>query len=286
MFIFTVVILSALGVFFAVVLYFVAQKFKVIEDPRIDDVTAVLPGANCGGCGFAGCRAFAEKCVAADSLDGLFCPVGGNTVMGVTAQILGKTAPEKAPMVAVLRCGGAKDKRELTNRYDGLASCAVAATLYDGNTACRYGCLMLGDCVHACAFDALQIDSESGMPIVDDTKCTACRACVRSCPKSLVELRNMGPKRRRVYVSCQNKEKGATARKACKATCIGCGKCVKVCTFEAITLENNLAYINDQKCKLCRKCVGECPTGSIIEVHFPERKEASLQVEQNLFTTP
>ena len=267
-FIFTVVMLSVLGVFLAAVLYFVAQKFKVIEDPRIDDVAAALPGANCGGCGLAGCRAFAERCVGADSLEGLFCPVGGNAVMGAVAQILGKTVAEKEPMVAVLKCGGACGTREQTNRYDGLASCAVAAGLYDGDTACAYGCLMLGDCVRACNFGAMKVDSVSGLPVVDETRCTACGACVRACPKMLYELRNMGPKGHRVYVSCQNRDKGAVARKACKVACIGCGKCVKICAFEAISLENNLACIDFNKCTLCRKCISECPTGTIVEVNY------------------
>ena len=279
-FLFTVIMLSVLGVFLATVLYFVAQKFKVFEDPRIDDVSALLPGANCGGCGFAGCRAFAERCVQADALEGLFCPVGGNGVMGAVAQVLGKAVAQKAPMVAVLRCGGATDKRELTNRYDGMASCAVAASLYDGNTACRWGCLKLGDCVEACSFGALRMDAQTGLPVVDEAKCTACSACVKACPKALFELRNLGPKGRRVYVRCRNKDKGAVARKACQAACIGCAKCVKICAFEAITLEHNLAFIDFNKCKLCRKCVAECPTGSVGEVNFPVRKEESKTVRQ------
>jgi len=280
-FLFTVIMLSLLGAVLAAVLYFVAQKFKVFEDPRIDEVAAVLPGANCGGCGFAGCRAFAERCVLTDSLDDFFCPVGGNAMMGAVAQILGKVAAEKAPMTAVLRCGGSCEKREQINRYDGLASCLVAAKLYDGNTACSYGCLMLADCVRACSFGALQLDPQSGLPVVDESKCTACGACVKNCPKKLFELRNLGPKGRRIYIGCQNKDKGAVARKACGAACIGCGKCVKVCTFEAITLENFLAYIDFKKCKLCRKCVSECVTGAIVEVNFPPKKVVAVAAEPN-----
>jgi len=264
--------LSVLGVFLAAVLYFVAQKFKVYEDPRIDEVGAVLPGGNCGGCGLPGCRAFAECCVQAESLDELFCPVGGNALMASVAQILGRTAVEKTPTLAVLRCGGSCEKRESTNQYDGMASCMVAASLYGGSTACRYGCLMLGDCVRVCTFGALHMDSQTGLPVVDEPLCTGCGACVKACPKVLFELRNVGPKGRRLYVNCQNKDKGAVARKACQAACIGCGKCVKVCTFNAIALENNLAYIDFHTCKLCRKCVPECPTGAIVEVNFPPKK--------------
>ncbi|MDL2291888.1 4Fe-4S binding protein, partial [Bacteroides sp. OttesenSCG-928-F21] len=112
----------------------------------------------------------------------------------------------------------------------------------------------------------------TGLPEVDESKCTACGACVKACPKSIIELRAQGKKSRRVYVSCVNKDKGAVTRKACEVGCIGCGKCVKACAFDAITLENNLAYIDFNKCKLCRKCVEACPQNTIIEENFPPRK--------------
>ena len=150
-----------------------------------------------------------------------------------------------------------------TNGYDGVRSCAVASSLYVGETACAFGCLGFGDCVAACAFDAIRIDPQTGLPEVDPDKCTACGACVKACPRMIIELRKKWPKNRAVYVSCVSKEKGAAVMKACKAGCIGCGKCEKVCAFGAITVENNLAYIDPQKCKLCRKCVNECPTGAI-----------------------
>lgn len=255
--------LSLLGILAAVVLYFVAQKFKVEEDPRIDEVEKMLPGANCGGCGFAGCRGMADALVKNDDISALFCPVGGGDTMKGIAAYLGKAAPEKEPMVATVRCGGVCDKRPRTNTFDGAKSCAVASSLYVGETACAYGCLGYGDCVAACAFDAIHINPETGIAEVDAEKCTACGACVKACPKKIIELRKKWPKGRAVYVGCVSKDKGAVVMKACKAGCIGCGKCEKVCAFGAITIENNLAYIDSQKCKLCRKCVNECPTGAI-----------------------
>ena len=252
-----------LGILAAVVLYFVAQKFKVEEDPRIDEVEKMLPGANCGGCGFAGCRGMADALVKNDDISALFCPVGGGDTMKGIAAYLGKAAPEKEPMVATVRCGGVCDKRPRTNTFDGAKSCAVASSLYVGETACAYGCLGYGDCVAACAFDAIHINPETGIAEVDAEKCTACGACVKACPKKIIELRKKWPKGRAVYVGCVSKDKGAVVMKACKAGCIGCGKCEKVCAFGAITIENNLAYIDSQKCKLCRKCVNECPTGAI-----------------------
>ncbi len=278
-FIFTIVSLTLLGFALALILYFVAQKFKVEEDPRIDDVEALLPGANCGGCGFAGCRAFAEGCVKASNLDTLFCPVGGNDTMKSVASYLGLAVAEKAPQVAVVRCNGNCDNRQKTNHYDGYSSCAVMASLYAGDTACSFGCLGQGDCVAVCNFDAIKMDSRTGLPEVDQDKCTACGACVSACPKSIIELRNKGPKNRRIFVSCVNKDKGGAAKKACSVACIGCKKCQKVCPFDAITVENNLAYIDFNKCKLCRKCVTECPTQAIWEVNFPVRVPQKSQSE-------
>lgn len=260
---FTVLTLCVLGVLSAVVLYFVAQKFKVEEDPRIDEVEKMLPGANCGGCGFAGCRAMAEALVKRDDISELFCPVGGGDTMKAIATYLGKAAPEKEPRVATVRCGGTCEKRPRTNTFDGARSCAVASSLYVGETACAYGCLGYGDCVTACAFDAIHINPETGLAEVDTEKCTACGACVKACPKGLIELRKKWPKGRAIYVSCMSRDKGAVVMKACKAGCIGCGKCEKVCEFGAIKVENNLAFIDSDKCRLCRKCVNECPTGAI-----------------------
>jgi len=268
----TVAVLFGLGVLLALALYLVAAKFKVEEDPRIDDVEKVMPGANCGGCGFAGCRDFAQNCVKSETLDGIFCPVGGNETMKKVAAILGREIEEKAPMVAVLKCNGTCEARPKTSRYDGYRSCRIESMLYQGETACPYGCLGCGDCVAACKFEALSLDPTTGLPVVDESKCTACGACAKACPKSLIELRAKGPRGMRVYVACSNKDKGAVSRKACANSCIGCGKCAKACTHDAIIVVNNLAYIDYTKCKLCRKCETECPQGSIHAVNFPVRK--------------
>ncbi len=279
----TIFVLSLLGLILALVLYFVAQKFKVVEDPRSDVVQALLPVANCGGCGEAGCRAFAENCVKAQDLETLFCPVGGNETMKNVADYLGKTVADKAPRVAVVRCNGNCENRPSTTIYDGYASCAVISSLYTGESDCRWGCLGKGDCVAVCSFDAISIDPSTNLPVVDQDKCTACGACVKACPKLIIELRNKGPKNRRIFVSCVNKDKGATARKACAVACIGCAKCQKVCPFDAITISNFLAYIDPDKCRLCRKCVTECPTNAIHEVNFPARVvkiEEPVTIEQ------
>ena len=269
--IYTIIYLCAIGIASAVILYFVAQKFKVEEDPRIDTVESILPGANCGGCGKPGCRGFAEATVKATSLDGLFCPVGGAETMTKVAAALGMEVTAQTPQIAVVRCNGTCDHRQRTSQYDGYKSCAIEHSLYRGETDCTFGCLGCGDCVTACPFDAIHLD-ENGLPVVSEEKCVACGACVKACPRNIIELRNKGVKDRRVFVCCVNKDKGNIACKACTAACIGCGKCVKECPFEAITLENNLAYIDFRKCRLCRKCVSVCPTHAIHEVNFPPRK--------------
>lgn len=266
----TIVILSGMGLLLSLVLFFVAKKFKVDEDPRIDEVEKAMPGANCGGCGYAGCRAFADAAVKAGNLDNNFCPVGGNEVMKKVAAILGYEVKEKAPMVAVVRCNGTCGNRAKINTYDGAVSCKVKAALYSGDTACSYGCLGCGDCVEACAFGAIAMNPLTRLPVVDESKCTACGACAKACPKSIIELRNKGPRSMRVFVSCVNKDKGAVAKKACLSACIGCGICAKTCTHEAITVEANVAYIDYNKCKLCRECEALCPTGAIHGVNFPK----------------
>lgn len=277
----TIVSLSLLALISAVILYFVAQKFKVFEDPRIDDVQAILPGVNCGGCGFTGCRNFAEALVNAETFDGLNCPVGGAEVMGIVANYLGKTAPVVDPLVAVLLCNGTPEFRPRTSKYDGASDCRISNNLYVGETDCSYGCLGNGDCVRSCIFNAMYMDPTTELPIIIDDKCVACGACVKACPRTIIELRKKSKKDRKIYVACSNCDKGAPAIRACKAACIDCKKCFKVCEFDAITIENSLAYIDAKKCTFCRKCVAECPTNAIIELNFPPRK---LKVEAETVT--
>ncbi len=271
-----VIVLGAVGLVSALVLYVISHKFAVHEDTRIEAVAAVLPQANCGGCGFPGCSGFAAACVkAADggSLDGVQCPVGGQPVMELVADILGMKTGVMLSKIAVVRCNGSCDNRPHIAEFDGVVSCRVQNMTGMGETACLYGCLGCGDCVAKCQFGAISMDAATGLPVVDEEKCGGCGSCAKACPRGIIEIRPRGPKGRRVVVLCNNKDKGAVANKVCSVACIGCGKCVKTCDkFEAITLENNLAYIDPDKCKMCRKCEEVCPKGSIHSFNFPPRK--------------
>jgi Na+-translocating ferredoxin:NAD+ oxidoreductase RNF subunit RnfB len=269
---YTIISLSLLGAISAVVLYFVAQKFKVFEDPRIDLVETELPAANCGGCGYAGCRNLAETMVKSETLDGLYCPVGGNDTMTKIAKILGRETIAREARIAVVRCNGTCEFRPATSHYDGVSSCAMVSQLYGGETGCTYGCLGCGDCVVACSFDALHMDILTGLPVVDEKKCTACGACVKACLKDLFELRKRWKGDKKIYVACMNRERGAIAGKYCSVACSGCSKCFRVCPYEAITMNDYLAFIDSEKCRLCRKCIPECPANAILEFGFPVKK--------------
>ena len=278
-----VIVLGAIGLIAAIVLFAASKKFAVYEDPRIAQVGELLPGANCGGCGFPGCSGMAEAIVKgadAGSLDGLMCPVGGADTMGRVADLLEMTIADTESMVAVVRCNGSCEHRAKIVEYAGLRTCAAMHACGAGETACGFGCLGCGDCVEACQFGAISVNPETGIPEVDDEKCTSCGACVKACPRGIIELRKKGPKSRRVYVSCVNKDKGPAAMKACAVSCIGCGKCEKECAFGAITVENNLAYIDFTKCRLCRKCEKVCPKHAIVAVNFPAPKPAPSETSQ------
>ncbi len=278
-----VLVLGLIALLAAVLLYAVSKKFAVKTDPRVGEVTSLLPGANCGGCGFAGCANMAEALVkGADNgtIEGLRCPVGGDAVMAQVAQHLGMEATKSEPMIAVVRCNGTCEHRPRIVEYDGLQTCAAVNASGRGETACGYGCLGCGDCTRACQFDAIHMNPETGLPEVDEDKCTACGACAKACPRHIIELRKKGPRGMRIYVQCVNKDKGAVARKGCEVACIGCGKCQRTCQFDAITIENNLSYIDYNKCRLCTKCVSECPTGAIIQVGGRKVAKKAAVVEE------
>ena len=258
----------------ALLLYFISRKFAVPEEEKVFLIEEILPQANCGGCGKAGCHDFAITCAHADekSFSKLHCPVGGNETMKKIATIMGFKATIKKPTVSVLRCNGTCENAPAKVQYEGIYSCRIANKVSCGQTGCPTGCLRLGDCVKVCQFGALSIDKNTGIPVIDENKCTSCGACVRTCPRQLFEIRSKSPKGNMVYVACRNTQKGAIARKNCKAACIACLKCNKI--NPEIKVENNLSYIpNDVSADdYGQELAQSCPTGAIIFTHCGDKK--------------
>jgi len=239
-------------------LYFASKKFYVYEDPRIEEVTQMLPGVNCGGCGYAGCAAFAENVITKMSL-ATVCPVASPEAMKSIGQLLGLEAAVGEKKVASLMCNGTPEHTRYSMEYRGITDCWAAMLVSDTTKNCAYSCLGLDSCVRACSFDAMRI--ENGIVVINDEKCTGCGMCIPACPKNILHLR---PYSKKVTVSCLNTDRGPEARKACSVACIGCGKCEKVCEDDAIHMANFLAKIDYAKCTNCEKCVEACPTNSII----------------------
>jgi RnfABCDGE-type electron transport complex B subunit len=250
--------MALLGFLFSVGLAVAYQKLKVEEDPKIEKISEILPQANCGACGFSGCRAFAEAVVKgkAETTD---CPVGGEETASRIADILGQSAGEMIKKIVRVHCRGTREAALDRGKYQGISTC-LAAHLIGGNKKCSFGCLGFGDCVQACLFDAIFID-EDGLPVVLEDKCTACGKCVDACPRNILELH---PLDQNIIVFCRSLDRGPTARKVCKNACIACGICVRACP-EAVVLENNLAVITDYKKIDPEKipAMEKCPTSSI-----------------------
>lgn len=257
-FIIPVLTMAALGLLFAGGLAIAYKKLKVEEDPKIEEVNEALPQANCGACGFSGCRAFAEAVVKGKA-EPNGCPVGGNDVAEEVAQILGVDAGKVIKRIARLQCRGTHEAAFPRGLYLGVTTCA-ASHIIGGNKQCSHGCMGYGDCVLSCQFDALYM-GEDGLPIVVEENCTACGKCVDACPRDLFQLH---PEDQNILVYCRSLDGPKASRKLCKNACIACGICARACP-EAIVMENNLAIITDYKKIDPEKipAIEKCPTNSI-----------------------
>ena len=268
-----VILVAAIGFVLAVVLTFASKIFFVPVDETVAKLRAELPGANCGACGFAGCDDYANALGADPSVGTGKCPVGGAALAEALAAVLGVEADSSEPQVAVVMCNGHNDAAKTLMEYQGLKTCKAAKQLFGGLSACPYGCMGLGDCAAACPYGAIQICN--GVAVVNRDLCVGCGICAKQCPNSVIRI---APAKNKVVVQCNSKDKGAVARKNCSNACIGCMKCTKVCKFDAITVENNLAFIDPEKCKNCGLCAKECPTGAIINMRA-KRKPAAPKAE-------
>ena len=251
-------IVGGTGLFIGVFLGVAGKKFAVEVDPREEGVLEVLPGNNCGGCGYAGCSGLAAA-IAKGEAEITACPVGGAEVAAKIGKIMGLEAGEQIHEVAFVKCAGSCEKAKQNYEYYGVHDCVMVNMMQNsGPKACNYGCLGEGSCVVACPFDAIHV--VDGIAVVDKDACKACGKCISACPKNLIE---MVPYDQKHLVVCNSKDKGKDVMAVCSVGCIGCKMCQKVCEFDAVTVEDNLAHIDPAKCTNCGKCAEKCPKKTI-----------------------
>jgi Na+-translocating ferredoxin:NAD+ oxidoreductase RNF subunit RnfB len=251
--------IGIVGAFIGVFLGIAAKKFEVEVDERELEVRNLLPGNNCGGCGFPGCDGLATA-IAAGNAKPNACPVANSDIHQQIAALMGTSAEETEKQVAFVKCAGTCDKTKVKYNYYGIEDCKkAAATPGKGPKQCGYGCMGYGSCVKACKFDALHI--VNGIAYVDKEKCTSCGMCIPECPNNLIEF---VPYNTHTFVRCSSNDKGKDVKAGCSIGCIGCMLCVKVCEFDAVKVENNLAKIDYSKCTNCGKCAEKCPTKVIL----------------------
>ena len=267
---FPVLSIGGMGVVFGACLGVASEVFKVEEDPRIGEILGVLPGANCGGCGFPGCGGCAGAIVAGTAPVNA-CPVGGAACAEKIGAIMGIEASASEPVAAFVKCGGTCEKAKDKYEYFGIDDCNFAVQLAGGGSkSCSYGCLGLGSCKKACAFGAIEI--VDGIAVVDKDKCVACGKCVSACPKHIIELL---PAKKKVKVQCSSKDLGKNVIPNCSVGCIACKICEKNCPFDAIHVIDNLAVIDYDKCKACGICANKCPKGVLTGKRPPQPAPAA-----------
>jgi Na+-translocating ferredoxin:NAD+ oxidoreductase RNF subunit RnfB len=253
--------ISGMGLLFGIALGFAGRIFYVKEDPKIGEVREALPGANCGGCGYAGCDAFAVAVAAGEAPVG-GCPVGGADVAEKVAEIMGKKVELAARKAAYVKCAGSRDKAVFRYDYVGLDDCkAVSQLAGSGSKSCGMGCLGNGSCAKTCPYNAIAM--VDGIAKVNSDICVACGLCVPTCPRNLIELI---PVDSAVRVACNSTDSGKVVRAHCTVGCIGCKMCEKVCAYDAIHVTNLLAKVDCDKCTLCGECVKKCPTKAIVDL--------------------
>ncbi len=265
--------MGALGAFFASGLAVASKKFAVEEDPRIGEIEACLPGANCGGCGHPGCSSFANAVVAGNAGIG-DCPVGGADTTANIGKIMGITAKAGEKYIAQILCKGGSSEAIQRSEYRGIQSCKAATAIGGGSKGCQYGCLGFGDCADVCPFGAIKIN-DNNLPVVDPELCTGCGKCVQACPKGIITL--VGETRKN-HIRCSAYLSGKEVRQVCKVGCIGCGICAKNCPVDAIEMKDNLAIIDYDKCINCGLCAEKCPMGTI---DFDGEKVEEIKINEN-----
>lgn len=270
------IVLGLTGLAMGLFLAFASIKFEVEVDPKIEAISGILPGANCGGCGFPGCGGYAAAIVE-EGVAMTLCAPGGAAVAAKIGEIMGASVDVSSEkVVARVLCQGDNTRTTKIYEFDGeLQTCAAMMLYAGGDKSCMYSCLGHGDCEKVCPVGAIKVN-EKGIAEVDEDKCISCGLCQKACPKKVIA---MLPQSKKVTVTCSSKDKGVTAKKACSTACIGCGLCAKNCPVGAITVENNLAKIDPAKCISCGLCALKCPTKAIVS-DIKEIKKAEI-IEDN-----
>lgn len=265
----SIILLGAMGFLFGAVLAYASKKFAVEVDERVEQILEVLPGANCGGCGYPGCAGLANA-ISEGKADINGCPVGGSSISEKIGNIMGIKAPKGEKLVAKVICKGTCDVSKDKYIYEGISDCRSAAALNNGAKSCSYGCLGLGTCKNVCQFGAIEI--KDGIAIINEESCVMCGKCLDVCPKSIIIKK---PISKEIVVECNSRDFGKTVKEKCSVGCIGCGKCLKVCPVGAIVFEDKIAKINFDKCIQCKVCVENCPT-KVISGDISNRKKVFI----------
>ncbi len=252
-----ILIFAALGLLAGILLTVAGKAFAVKTDPKIEQINILLPNANCGACGFAGCGDYAEAIVTQNAPTNL-CKPGGSETAAEIAGVMGVAAVGIRPEIAVLHCRGNCKAAVSKSEYHGIASCAAAKKLHGGSKGCIYGCIGLGDCVQVCKYDAIHITN--GIADIQPAHCRACGKCTAVCPNGLISLR---PTTKHYDVRCASRDTGKLTKSVCTLGCIGCKLCEKKCLHHAIHVENGHAVIDYEQCQSCGICADVCPTGAI-----------------------
>ncbi len=254
--IYTIILAVAVGFLLGLLLGLFKKIFAVEVDPKISAIREVLSGGNCGGCGYAGCDAFAAAVVAGEApVTG--CVAGGPSVAAAIAKVLGADAGSAEKKAVVLMCQGSKECAKDKGIYEGVQTCAAVQSAVGGIKACAFGCIGLGDCVAQCQFGALKMSAD-GLPVVDYKKCVGCGKCVKACPKHLFKLQNVEVKGAVALCACHNENK-PQIKKDCAAGCFKCGICAKKCPQQAIDVSSGIPQIDYSKCDSCGTCISACP---------------------------
>lgn len=265
LFLISMVSMGGLALLLSVGLVLANQKLRVEVDPKVERITQVLPGINCGACGSASCEHFSERVVGGTQpVNG--CVVGGSEVAAQVAEIMGTEVGEIQEQIAMVHCGAAGAVKTLRAKYQGIMTCRTV-NLLGGDTACSHGCLGYGDCVEPCQFDAIHM--VDGIPRIDPVKCTACGQCAKACPRGIITIEPIDSARGSILVACGSTDPGRKVRQICKVGCIACRLCQRNCSDGTFKVEDNLSKVDYSKALTCSDwdvVIEKCPPNTIVEV--------------------